>query len=147
MDAVKGVDGGNAEDAGGHPSVEARSLAVGVDDVDRVPADEAGGQRQVAHAEAAQRQLLHERHPQLLQALEEDAVSRRRHHHLELVARQMAHQVEDVLGPASGAGGDQEVEDPDRARHDGACSDRRGDGPAPRRGRISHIVSVRSPNR
>ena len=116
VDAVEGVDGGNPRRARGQASVEPGPLAVAVHDVDPMLPHQAPGQREMARAQPAHRQL-HHGNAELPEPIEEDTVARRRHDHLELVPGEVANEVVDVLGPAPGTGRDEQVEHPDGHRH------------------------------
>ena len=67
----------------------------------------------MARPQPADRELL-DPHTELLETLEEDPVPGRGHHDLELLARQGADEVVDLLGSAADARGDEELQDTDR---------------------------------
>ena len=110
------MHGRHAQRARREPAIQSRPLPVRVHDVDAVPLHQPQGERQVAHAETRQRQLDH-RHAELAKPIVEDAVARRRDHHVELVLGQMAHQVVHVLRPAARARRDEHVQHGDGAAH------------------------------
>src|SRR5712691_1739935 len=82
--------------------------------LDAKRADQADSREQVAQSQATDGKLDH-RDAEVTEPFEEDAVAGRRDDHAELRARESSDQVEHMLGPSTRRGGDQKVEDPDRA--------------------------------
>jgi hypothetical protein len=78
--------------------------------------NQADGQQQVAEAQTAPRELR-DPEPESLEALKEDPVTRRTDHRLELALGKPAREVIDLLRPAAGSGGGQQLEDADAAAH------------------------------
>ena len=115
MNAVKGVHGGDARAAGGEPSVEPRSLAVGVDDIYSVQPD------QLEHIEKGpSTNAVRTDADDAGAALREHAVGapyRPGHRYRELFSRKPRDDFTDLGRATTEVGRDEELEDMDRYRH------------------------------